>query len=105
MPDNSTVIVNFSAVDSAINEYKTCATAINDLASELSAQASALSSAWKSSASEAYQGKMNNLKANFSKASETLNQRVNELTQALERERAAEEQARGIADSVNSINL
>ena len=98
-------IINFSAVDHAITEFRTCSTQIGSIASNLQSNAGALKSAWTASASDAYAGKMSKLVENFNSAQNKLNKEVQELQEAYDRQDQAEQTAQQLADSVNSIQL
>lgn len=105
MPSADTVIVNFNALDSAINKFHTTSGQISSLGSSLQSNASSLQGAWRSNASDTYAQKMSTLVANFSKASENLETEVAELQRLCDLEKEAERKAGVLADSVSDFTM
>lgn len=102
---NDFVIVNFEALENAINLFKTGADRILDISSNITANASAVQSAIVSQAADTYVAKENALAKNVGNAKELLDKRVNDLTLKLEEARAAEAAAKQIAEGVTTYTL
>ena len=105
MPSADTVIVDFNALDSAINKFHATSGQISALEGSLQSNASSLQGAWRSNASDTYAQKMSALVANFNKASENLETEVAELQRLCDLEKEAERTAKGIADSVSDYTM
>ncbi|MBQ9058012.1 MAG: WXG100 family type VII secretion target [Atopobiaceae bacterium] len=105
MAGSDTVIVDFNALDSAINEFHNIGSQISSLGSELQSNSAQLQGAWKADASNTYADKIAKLVANFSKASENLEAEVTELQRLCELEKEAERAAKGIASAISDVSL
>lgn len=105
MADESVVIVNFQALESAISSFTTSSQAIAELAGELKSNAEAIRLAIKSDASDIYAGKVERLSSNFTNAEERLVREVDTLKAFADKERQAEAAAENLANSVSTFNM
>lgn len=105
MADESMVIYNFAALESAINSFTASSSHISELTGQLRSNASAIQTAVVSAASEVYAGKMAILAGNFATAEERLTAEVQNLKMLADKAHAAEAQAKAIADGVETYNL
>lgn len=99
------VIVNFEALESAIDSFKTSANHILDISERVKANAAAIQSAMVSDASNTYVGKANTYAANVNTAKGLLDGHVQDLENKLNEARATEVRAQSIADGVNTFNM
>lgn len=105
MSSADTVIVDFTALQSAIRSFLTISERIAELETQLQSNATTLQDAWKSNASEAYSEKMQTLASNFKEATQRLNEEGRELERLYKLEWEAEQQAKVIANSVGEYTL
>lgn len=102
---NDIVIVNFEALESAINSFGEGANRILDISANITANASAIQGAIVSQAADTYVAKENALAKNVGTAKELLDKHVTELTSKLEEARSAEVKATTIAEGVTTYPM
>ena len=102
---NDVLIVNFEALESAINSFREGANRILDISANITANASAIQGAIVSQAADTYVAKENALAKNVGTAKELLDQHVVELTNKLEGARSAEAKATTIAEGVTTYPM
>lgn len=105
MADESMVIVDFQALESAITAFTTTAGHIAELSGNLKSNAAAVQSAIASDAANDYVGKLGTLSGNFSRAEERLTGEVQKLKALVDKERMAERTAESIASNVSTFNM
>ena len=105
MPSADTVIVDFTALNSAMQSFKQTSNEIGNLASQLKSNASFIQSVWKADASTQYAEKLAQLIQNFDNAKTRLDEEGAELNRLYNLEYEAEQQARAIASGVSEYSL
>lgn len=102
MAGTDTVIVDIPALEEAIASFKQCSNEIKNCGGSLEQNAGMIMQAWKSMAADTYQTKTKKLSQNVEMARNTLDKKIQELTELCEKSKAAEKTAQGIADSIDS---
>lgn len=105
MPSADTVIVDFTALNNAMQSFRQTSNEIGNLASQLKSNASFLQSVWKADASTQYSEKLARLTQNFDNAKTRLDEEGVELNRLYQLEYEAEQQARAIASGVSEYSL
>ena len=109
MAADSMVIVQFEALESAIQSFTTSAGRIADLSGQLRSNAQAIQGCVESQASATYIGKQNTLANNVSTAQEALTAKVTALQQfldgSIDAESAAEQIAESVTESASSFSM
>ncbi len=109
MAADSMVIVQFEALENAIQSFTSSAGRISELAGQLRSNAQAIQACVESTASSTYIGKQNSLATNVDSAQEALMAKVNVLQQLLDgsidAESAAERIAEGVNESASSFSM
>ncbi len=99
------IIVNFEALDSAVDSFATSTSRITDIACRMRTNASAIQGAIVSDAASDYVSKANTYATNVDKAEELLDMRIQTLRSEAEKARAAESRARAIAGGVGTFSM
>lgn len=99
-------IVNFDALQNAIDQFEACSASIARISSAMADNASEFTRAIVSDASNTYAGKANGFAQSIGEAKSALDTRITELLRTdLSQARATEAAAEGIAESVRQFSM
>lgn len=106
MADDSTIIYNFSALESAIESFDSSANTIASLAGDIKNIDPEVRAAVEATSGEILADKVSGLSDNVSKAHESLKGRINgDLKKYLEQGQQAERAAENVASSVSTFKM
>ncbi|MEE0811734.1 hypothetical protein [Blautia sp.] len=96
------VLVDIPSLKTAIEKFHASSTRIGEYVSSLQSNATEISNAIKSEASNIYRAKMDNLGKNVSNAQMALNTQISQLEELCNKSEMAEKKAQGIAQALES---